>query len=123
MLECDYMSFLSEKWINASKRLLKELKNLEETKEQDRLELVRSLRLTLYALQRSLMGWMELANNPDMLTRFAHEDLEEINKKLLQFSHAFIEYDLEATTLGTKKGLKTGMKDEKKKDRRGMFYV
>jgi hypothetical protein len=66
---------------------------------------------------------MELANNPDMLTRFAHEDLEEINKKLLQFSHAFIEYDLEATTLGTKKGLKTGMKDEKKKDRRGMFYV
>jgi hypothetical protein len=116
------MSFLSEKWINASKKLLNELKRLEETKERDRLDLVRSLRLTLYALQRSLMGWMQLANNPDMLTRFTHEDLEEINKKLLQFSHAFIEYDLEATKLGTKKGLKTGKKDKKRKDRE-MFYV
>jgi hypothetical protein len=117
------MSFLSKKWINASKRLLEELKRLEETKDQDRLELVKSLHLTLYALQRSLMGWMALANNPDRLTRFTHEDLEEINKKLLQFSHSFIQYDLEATKLETKKGLKIGMKDEKTKDRQGMFYV
>jgi len=117
------MSFLSEKWIEASKKLLNELKRLEETKERDRLDLVRSLRLTIYALQRSLMGWMQLANNPDMLTRFTHKDLEEINKKLLQFSHSFIEYDLEATKLGTKKGLKTGKKVKKKKDRMEMFYV
>jgi len=117
------MSFLSEKWIDASKKLLTELKRLEKTKERDRLDLVRSLRLTLYALQRSLMGWMELANNPDMLTRFTHEDLEEINKKLLHFSHSFIEYDLEATKLGTKKGLKTGKKVKKKKNRKEMFYV
>jgi hypothetical protein len=117
------MSFLSEKWIDASRKLLNELKRLEETEERDRLDLVRSLRLTLYALQRSLMGWMELANNPDMLTRFTHKDLEEINKNLLQFSHAFIEYDLEATKLGTKKGLKTGKKDKKKKDKPEMFYV
>jgi hypothetical protein len=104
------MSFLSEKWISASKKLLKELKRLEVTKKGDRLELVKSLRLTLYALQRSLMGWMELANNPDRLTRFTHEDLEEINKKLLKFSHSFIEYDLEATKLGTKKRLKSEKK-------------
>lgn len=116
------MSFLSEKWIHASKKLLNELKRLEETEERDRLDLVRSLRLTLYALQRSLMGWMELANNPDMLTRFTHEDLEKINKNLLQFSHSFIEYDLEATKLGTK-GLKTGKKDNEKKSRKEMFYV
>jgi len=68
------------------------------------------------------MGWMELANNPDMLTRFTHEDLEKINKNLLQFSHSFIEYDLEATKLGTK-GLKTGKKDNEKKSRKEMFYV
>ena len=116
------MSFLSEKWIDASKKLLTELKRLEKTEDQDRLDLVRSLRLTLYALQRSLMGWMELANNPDMLTRFTHDDLEEINKKLLQFSHSFIEYDLESTKLVTKKGLKT-VKEVKKNDRREMFYV
>lgn len=116
------MSFLSEKWIDASKKLLNELKRLEKTEDQDRLDLVRSLRLTLYALQRSLMGWMELANNPDMLTRFTHDDLEEINKKLLKFSHSFIEYDLEATELRTEKGLKTG-KEVKKNDRREMFYV
>lgn len=116
------MSFLSEKWIDASKKLLNELKRLEETEERDRLDLVRSLRLTLYALQRSLMGWMQLANNPDMLTRFTHKDVEEINRKLLQFSHSFIEYDLEATKLGTK-GLKTGKKDNEKKSRKEMFYV
>ena len=117
------MSFLSEKWIHASRKLLNELKRLEETEERDRLDLVRSLRLTLYALQRSLMGWMELANNPDMLTRFTHDDLEEINKKLLKFSHSFIEYDLEATELRTEKGLKTGKKDNEKKSRKEMFYV
>jgi hypothetical protein len=117
------ISFLSEKWINASKRLLKELKRLELTKEQDRLELVKSMQLTLYALQRSLMGWMELANKPDRLTSFTHKDLEEINKKLLQFSHSFVEYDLEATNLGTKKRLKTRKQDKKSKDRQGMFYV
>jgi len=48
--------------------------------------------------------------------------LEEINKKLLKFSHSFIEYDLEATELRTEKGLKTG-KEVKKNDRREMFYV
>jgi len=117
------MSFLSEKWIDASKKLLNELKRLEKTEDKDRLDLVRSLRLTLYALQRSLMGWMELANNPDMLTGCTHEYLEEINKKLLKFSHSFIEYDLEATKLVTKKGLKTGKEVKKKKDRMEMFYV
>jgi hypothetical protein len=117
------MSFLSDKWINASKKLLNELKRMEETEERDRLDLVRSLRLTLYMLQRSLMGWMELANNPDMLTRFTHEELEEINKKLLKFSHSFIEYDLEATKLGAKKGLKTRKEDKKRKDKREMFYI
>lgn len=117
------MSFLSEKWIDASKKLLTELKRLEKTEDKDRLDLVRSLRLTLYALQRSLMGWMELANNPDMLTGCTHEYLEEINKKLLKFSHSFIEYDLEATELRTEKGLKTGKTVKKKKDRMDMFYV
>ena len=117
------MLFLSEKWIDASKKLLTELNRLEETEERDRLDLVRSLRLTLYALQRSLMGWMELANNPDVLTRFTHEDLGKINKKLLKFSHAFIDYDLEATKLGNKKSLKTGKTVKKKKDRMDMFYV
>jgi hypothetical protein len=116
------MSFLSEKWINASKKLLKELKRLEETEEQDRLDLVKSLRLTLYALQRSLTGWILLANNPDLLTRFTHEDLQEINKKILQFSHSFIEYDLEATNLGTERG-SVSRKKVKDENRREMFYV
>jgi hypothetical protein len=117
------MSFLSEKWIDASKKLLNELKQLEKTEERDRLELVRSLRLTIYALHRSLMGWIELANNANMLTRFTYEELEEMNKKLLKISHEFIEYDLEATKLGTKKDLKTENKNKQKAVKRGSFYV
>jgi len=115
--------FLSEKWISDSKKLLNELKRWEETEKQDRLDLVRFLRLTVYALQRSVMRWMELANNPDMLSRLTHKDLDEINQKLLKFSQSFIEYDLETTKVGNKKGLKTEKKPKKEKTRKGLFYV
>ena len=54
---------MSEMWIQVSEKLLDQIKLLEEAKERDRLELVRSIRFILSALQRSLLGWMQWANN------------------------------------------------------------
>ena len=116
--------FLSERWTQVSEKILDQIKRLEEAKERDRLELVRSLRFMLSALQRSLLGWMQWVNNPDIMTRFTQEDLEKMNKKLSEFTRSFIEYDLEATTLGDQRGLKAKKKlKEKKEERAEVFYV
>ena len=115
---------MSEKWIQASERILDQIKHLEEAKERDRLDLVRSLRYMLSALQRSLLGWIQWANNPDIMTRFTQEDLEKMNKKLSEFTRSFIEYDLEATRLGAQRGLKAIKKVKKKRvERAEAFYV
>ncbi len=115
---------MSEVWIKASDKLLEHMKRLEKTKERDRLELVRSLRFVLSALQRSLLGWMQWVNNPDIMTRFTKEEMEEMNKKLTDFTRSFIEYDMEATKLGAQKGLRVKKKVKKKKEERAeSFYV
>ena len=118
------MMFLSERWIQVSEKILDQIKRLEEAKERDRLELVRSLRFMLSTLQRSLLGWIQWVNNPDIMTRFTQEDLEKMSKKLSEFTRSFIEYDLEATKLGAQKGLKAIKKVKKKKEERAqVFYV
>ena len=116
---------MSERWIQSSERLLDQIKSLEEAEERDRLELVRSLRFVLGVLQRSLLGWMQWVNNPDIMTRFKQEDLEQMNKKLSELVRFFIEYDLEATELGALKGLKVKkkVKRKKKEERDEVFYV
>ena len=106
---------MSERWVQVSEKVLDQIKRLEEAKERDRLELVRSISFMLSALQRSLLGWMGWVNNPDIMTRFTQEDLEEMNKKLSELSRSFIEYDLKVTEQGTKKGLKAKKKKPKEK--------
>jgi len=91
---------LSEMWIQTSKRILDQIKKMEDEAEKDRLELVRSIRFMLASVHRSLLGWMQWVNNPDIMTRFSKEDLEEMNKKLAEFTRSFIEYDLEVTRKG-----------------------
>ena len=115
---------LSERWIQVSKKILEQIKRLEEAKERDRLELVRSIRFMLNTLQRSWLGWMQWVNNPDIMTRFTQEDLEKMNKKLSELTRSFIEYDLEATKSGVQKGLKARKKVKTKKEERAeTFYV
>lgn len=115
---------MSERWIQVSEKILEQVKRLGEAKERDRLELVRSLRFMLSVLQRSLLGWMQWVNNPDVMTRFTKEDLEKMNKKMSEFTRSFIEYDLEATRLGNQRGLKTRKTVKKKKEERAeAFYV
>ena len=54
----------------------------------------------LSALQRSLLGWTQWVSNPDVMTRFTREELEEMDKKLAEFTCSFIEYDIKVTKKG-----------------------
>ena len=115
---------MSDGWIQVSERILEQLKRLENTEGKDRLELVRSLRFVLNVLQRSLLGWTQWVNNPDIMTIFSQKDLENMIETLSAFSSSFIKYDMEMTGLGVKKGLKTSKKAAKKKEgRTERFYV
>jgi len=80
---------LSERWIQVSEKILSQLKRLEEAREKDRLEYVRSIRFTLSALQRSLLGWMQWVNNPDIMTRFTQGGSREHEQKTIR-ARAFL---------------------------------
>ena len=116
---------MSAEWIRVSEKILDQLKRLDETKGKDRLELVRSLRFVLSVLQRSLLGWTQWVNNPDIMSLFTQKDLEKMTKQLSEFTSSFVKYDLEMTSLGVTKGLKAPKKVPKKesKNRNERFYV
>jgi hypothetical protein len=116
---------LSENWVKVSERIVDQLKQLENTEGKDRLELVRSLRFVLNVLQRSLVGWMQWVNNPDIMSIFSQTDLERMTKELSMFSQSFVTYDMEMTGLGVNKGLKSPKKVTRKKGdkRTDRFYV
>ncbi len=115
---------MSEGWITISERILDQLKSLENTEGKDRLELVKSLHFVLNVLQRSLIGWTQWVNNPDIMTIFSKEDLENMTETLSKFTISFIKYDMKMTSLGVKKGLKTTKKVMKKREERAeRFYV
>ncbi len=116
--------YLTERWVRVSEKILDQIKRLEEAKDKDRLELVRSIHFMLNALQRSLLGWIQWVTTPDIIARFSQADLERMNKNLYEFTRSFIEYDLEATKLGAQRGLKARKKVKKKKEERPeTFYV
>lgn len=87
---------------------------MEKAAKKDRLELVRSMRFVLRALEMSLMGWEQWVNNPDIMVKFTHKDLEKMNTRLSELTRSFIQYDIEATKIGSQKGLKPVKKARKK---------
>jgi len=63
-------------------------------------------------------------NNPDIMNRFTQEDLEKMSKDLSKFVRSFIEYDLEATMLEARRGLRARKRVEGKREGRAeIFYV
>ncbi len=119
---------LSEGWIKASERTLERIRKFLEKKDMDRLELIQSMRFILLALHRSLLGWMNWVNNPDIMVSFDKEELAEMNRKLGGFVQEFIKYDIEVTKQGA---IKSGIVVEARREaeeraRRGTgetFYI
>jgi len=100
MLDIPYvilMMFMAGQWVQDCEKILNEIKRSAKVEGQDRLDMVRMIRFTLFALQRSVTGWMEWANNPDVMAQFSFEELKEINKTLSELVCAFVEYDAKIT--------------------------
>ncbi len=118
---------MSDHWVQDCKRILDQTKNLEDVK-GDRLDMVRKIRFTLHALQRSVSGWTEWINNPDVMAGFSLQDLKTISKNLAKLTQPFIEYDCETTSHAQRdlitKGSETQREPTKKpRDRTEIFYV
>jgi len=117
---------LSERWVQTCERLLERMKRFSAKKDKDRLDLVQSIRFSLYALHQSLLGWMNWVNNPDIMSAFKEEELEEMNRKITELAESFIKYDVEVTQLGAGKNLKRKRPKRGTTERRSLeetFYV
>lgn len=121
---------MSEGWIRSSERTLERIRRLLERKDMDRLELVQSMRFILLALHRSLLGWMNWVNNPDIMVSFDKKELAEMNRRLGEFVQEFIKYDIEVTRQGARKsGVVVEARreaEERARERRGAgetFYI
>jgi hypothetical protein len=113
------------KWVNDCQRILDEIKKSAKVAGQDRLDMVRTIRFTILALQRSVTGWMQWADNPDVMAQFSLDEMVEINKNLADLVCAFVDYDAKITGTQEKK-VETKIRKKSIKNpqnRKDMFYV
>ena len=103
---------MHQDWIQRSENTLKQLRGLMDNPDQDRLELVRVMRFSFGALNKSLHGWMQWVSSPEIMSNFTKEELEEMAKKIAGIVEQFITYDIEATNTGFQKGLDKQEKNE-----------
>jgi len=89
---------MSESWVQECKRILDQIKNIQDINGKDRLDLVKTISFILYALQRSVSGWIEWVENPEVMANFSLEELKEMNRNLTKLTHPFIEYDCDITS-------------------------
>jgi hypothetical protein len=113
---------LSKRWVEECERLLYQMKEFSKTKGKDRLEVVRTMRFVLYSLQRSVSGWLEWIDNLDMMASFSFEELQEINRKLVEMTEDFVEYDVKITGKCAPVKQKTSERAERT-ERSNIFYV
>ena len=97
----------------AAKEVLKRLKNFTLKKKRDRLDMLKSIRYSIQALQRSLMGWWQWATSPEMMANFRPKELQEIDRTIMEFTRTFIEYDVKMTEYGSKFTKRGAVEDRK----------
>ena len=117
-----------ERWVTESKMLIDQIKKLGDAEDQDRLDMVRRIRFIIFALQRSVYGWAEWVNNPDIMAGFSLEGLKEITVNLSKLTQTFIEYDSKITMDAQKRIPKVETETrnefiEKSKDKKDLFYI
>jgi hypothetical protein len=96
---------VSQEWIQNSENNLKQLRQLLEATDQDRLSLVRVMRFALSSLSQSVAGWLQWTYKPEIMSNFTRNELEEMAKTLSGIVSQFIEYDIKVTEKGVNKGL------------------
>lgn len=88
---------MSARWLQRCEKMLDRIRDLEEVEGKDRLDLVRSMHFALYALHRSLKGWIQWVNNPNIMTKFTKEELGDMDRELSEPTHTFLVYGLKPT--------------------------
>ena len=119
------LCFMEGKWVNDCQRILSEIRSSKKDKGQDRLDMVRTIRFTILALQRSVTGWMQWAENPDIMAQFSLDELTEINRNLADLVCNFVDYDAKITGTQEKK-IEKKIKDDgikKPQRKKDIFYV
>jgi len=111
---------MGERWIKECTEHLKQIKELLEVDEPDRLDLVKAMHTALLALNHSVWGWMQYVNNPDIMGKFNRDELDEISGFLNKYAEEFIEYDIKVTKAGMKKGL-SEIRQRRRNEQ--LFYV
>ena len=91
-----------DRWIAGCRKVIKDLKESASRKDRDRLDLVKSIRYSISALNRSLMGWWQWVNSPEMMANFTREELEGMDRTLNNHVTSFIEYDIKVTKVGSR---------------------
>jgi hypothetical protein len=119
---------MSERWVQDCKTIIDQIKKLEAAKDRDRLDMVRTMRFVLFAIQRSVSGWVEWVNNPDIMARFSLEELKEVSLNLAKLVEPFIEYDCEITSLAQRDSTTVepetrNESNEKTKERTDTYYI
>jgi hypothetical protein len=104
---------LSERWIKSVQDALVKIRELSEKEDKDRLENVRSIKLSLYYLNGSIIGWNRWVDNPATMANFSEKELEEIERRLSSLVTSFLEYDIDVTKLGAEKGLTKRVRDHR----------
>ena len=119
---------MSEGWVNTCEKILGQMRKFSEKEDKDRLDFVQSIRFSLYALHRSILGWLNWVNNPDIMASFKREELDAMNKALTSFVEDFLKYDVEITEKGAGKtaAARKARREAEERARRSpedLFYI
>lgn len=107
---------LSDQWINQSETVLKTMKTIITKKDKDRLEIINSMIFALTALDRSIHGWKHWIQNLDFMSGFTKEELQEMEKGLINTVRHFIEYDIDVTKMHDSKIPRIRVTPKRKKE-------
>ena len=93
-------------WTDRSENTVEQLRTLKEKRDMDRLDLLRSMRFSFWALSQSLGSWMQWLNSPEVMSQFTGDELQEMSDRIIEMVTGFVEYDVDVTNLGVQKGLR-----------------
>jgi len=114
---------MGERWIKECAEHLEQISKALSVENSDRLDLVKSMHITLLALNHSVWGWLQYVNNPDIMGKFKRDELNEISDYLNKFAQDFIKYDIKVTKLGMKKGMDEIRQNQQNQQNKQSFYV
>jgi len=111
------MEALNVNWIERIRKTLQQIREQKDKKDQDRLDRICTMRFALMALGYSLGGWMQWIDNAEVMSTFSGEELEEMSRKIIDVVEKFLEYDIEVTDKGMRRGAEKQRVREQQRDR------